>query len=119
MLPCTAALFSSAVPVLRLLEANFGTLELRSANENRPPRSNTRKPSLAPFWTVAFGASMEASDQLPTSWLFLIFDFGALPAVLADNASPNAVMTVILIMPRRFIVCLHGWATTEFAGCGL
>src|SRR5207302_9518170 len=108
MFPCTAALFSSAVPVLRLLDANFGTLELRSANENRPLRSNTRKPSLGRFWMVAFGASTETSDQSPTSWLFLIFAFGALPAVLADNASPITVMTVILIMLRLFIVCLHG-----------
>src|SRR5437879_3533452 len=108
MFPCTAALFSSAVPVLRLLDANFGTLELRSANEKRPLRSNARKPSFGRFWMVAFGASTETSDQSPTSWLFLIFAFGALPAVLADNASPNAVTTVILIMLRLFIVCLHG-----------
>jgi len=106
MFPCTAALFSSAVPLLRLLEANFGTLELRSANENRPPRSNTRKPSLGRFWMVAFGASTETSVQSPTSWLCLIFAYGAPIAPSANKASPKTATAEIARTFTSIHVCL-------------
>src|SRR5258705_5727446 len=103
MLPCTADLFSSAVPELRLPDANFGTAALSSANENRPLGPNMRKPSLAPFWTVAFGALTDPRIQSATSWLFSTLAFGWPVAPSASRASPRPATAEMASMLRRFM----------------
>src|SRR5215212_6912598 len=44
VMPCSAALFSSAVLWFRLLEANFGTSDRKIINAYRPSASNMTRP---------------------------------------------------------------------------
>ena len=104
MLPCTIALFSSGVPVSRLLDAILGRSERTSEREKRPFASKIATPSFGPK-VRAFGLVVvfETSTHVPTSCLLLIFAFGAPAALPAATASPTAVITDILIKLRRFI----------------
>ncbi len=56
MLPCTTALFSSAVPVVRTLEANLGMSARVMISANR---------SLLVRITVPFGPGPKGSDLVP------------------------------------------------------
>src|SRR5262249_17061779 len=63
MMPCTIALFSSGVPLMRLFEANLGRSERTTVIENRPLASTIIVPfGLGPYGRVWFAPSPEVSE---------------------------------------------------------
>src|SRR5262249_34292036 len=108
MLPCTTAWFSSGVPLSRLLDANLGRSERTNWREKRPLASNMATPSFGPkVLDPGLVLVLEASVQLPTSWVLLIFVCWP-TASLAYKASPSnsAIVVVFVRAASPFIVFL-------------
>src|SRR4051794_28515909 len=111
VIPCIAALLSSAVTWFTLSEANFGTSDRKIMNEYPPFASNVARPfgflpqrsDLTPslVWVA------DTSVQVPTSCS--LSDFCWLILLLGNRASPNEVRANRLMMLRRFMwfSCLH------------
>src|SRR6267143_1552088 len=96
MLPCIAALFSSAVPPVRLLEANFGTSGRVSTMEKWPELVRSIWPfglgpkgsTLVPPWSTV----SDTMVHVPTSccWSLPVFWLPAALAAEAANAAPTS-----------------------------
>lgn len=101
VVPCTAALFSSAVPPKRLLALNFGRSGRTKIWANRPLESRMRIPfGLGPKTCrlVPSGAtlSLETIAHVPLSCS--LSDFCWARALPGSKASPNVVITERLKM---------------------
>src|SRR5262249_29276541 len=112
MLPWTAALFSSAVPASRLLDANLGTPWRTTSEAYRPLLSKIRRPpglgpnvsTLLPSGRVVIAAT---NDQVPPSCSLRHFCWRTAPPFI--TASPNTAMAEALKTLRRFMVVLPGF----------
>src|SRR5438067_8967016 len=110
MLPCTEALFSSGVPVVRLLEANFGmstrvmmtATRLLLVNITVPFAPEPKGSDLVPPWS----RTLDASVHVPTSCLSSEVVFWLSPARATNAASANAASAASTVLQIVFMAFL-------------
>src|SRR5437762_12336384 len=122
MLPCTAALFSSGVPVVRVLEANFGmstrvmmtATRLLLVNIAVPFAPEPNGSDLVPPWSRTLPASVHA----PTSCLSSEVVFWLSPARATNAASADAASAASAVLQIVFMAFSPGRVADHRDRCG-